>query len=191
MANLIITIISIALVAVAALMGAYYGGAAFMEGSAKAGASRMINEARQIEGALHLWRLDNGNSIDLPDSNLNFLVSQGYMTRLSTYAPPLVDWSSTLLCGKKDVYDTGFQDGAADCTGAAVATSPSRYLYLLIEGDPGGANPPEVCKQIVRIAYGSSATPTNSGIPDANRKIDCMRMYSGAATQWTFTYQLF
>lgn len=59
MANLIITIISIALVAVAALMGAYYGGAAFLQGQAKARANAWLNQAQQIVAADNVWTLNN------------------------------------------------------------------------------------------------------------------------------------
>lgn len=55
MANLIITIISIALVAVAALMGAYYGGTAFLEAQSKANANTILNQGRQINAAIRTW----------------------------------------------------------------------------------------------------------------------------------------
>jgi RsiW-degrading membrane proteinase PrsW (M82 family) len=42
MANLIITIISIGLVAIAAIMGAYYGGAAFMNAQVKPTQTRWL-----------------------------------------------------------------------------------------------------------------------------------------------------
>jgi hypothetical protein len=54
MANLIITIIAIALVAVAALMGAYYGGTAFNQGQDRARASALMNQAAQIQAAVQL-----------------------------------------------------------------------------------------------------------------------------------------
>ncbi len=52
MANLIITIVSIALVAVAALMAAWYGGEAFAKGQIKASAATLLTQAEQIIGAL-------------------------------------------------------------------------------------------------------------------------------------------
>ncbi|HCM83379.1 MAG TPA: hypothetical protein PKW15_02425 [Alphaproteobacteria bacterium] len=62
MANLIITIISIALVAVAALMGAYYGGEAFIKSQTKAKISQVISAYSQVAAAWHLHALNNSGS---------------------------------------------------------------------------------------------------------------------------------
>ena len=58
MFSLIITIISIALVAALALATLYYGGNAFNKGSAEANASKIINEGQQVNGAVQLARAD-------------------------------------------------------------------------------------------------------------------------------------
>lgn len=58
MFSLIITIISIALVAALALATLYYGGAAFNKGSAGAQAARLINEGQQINGAVQVLKAD-------------------------------------------------------------------------------------------------------------------------------------
>ncbi len=55
MANLIITVIAIVLVAVASLMGAYYGGQAFLSGGDAARATALVNQASQIAGAYDLY----------------------------------------------------------------------------------------------------------------------------------------
>lgn len=62
MFSLIITIISIALVAALAVASVYYGGAAFSQGSAKASASTLVNAAQQIAGANTLYANDNGGT---------------------------------------------------------------------------------------------------------------------------------
>lgn len=59
MFSLIITIISIALVAALALATLYFGGDAFNQGSAKAAAATIVNQASQISGANTLNFLDN------------------------------------------------------------------------------------------------------------------------------------
>jgi hypothetical protein len=59
MFSLIITIISIALVAALALATLYFGGDAFNQGSAKAAAATVVNQASQISGANTLHFLDN------------------------------------------------------------------------------------------------------------------------------------
>lgn len=58
MFSLIITIISIALVAALALATIYYGGNAFNKGSAEAKASQLINEGQQINGAVAMYKAD-------------------------------------------------------------------------------------------------------------------------------------
>ena len=66
MSNLIITIIAIALVAIAALMGAYYGGAAFLQGNIKAKANAIIEQANQIAGAWRAYTVDHNGDNALP-----------------------------------------------------------------------------------------------------------------------------
>jgi len=51
MSNLIVSVISIALIAVTVLLGTYYGGTMFREYHAHALSSQLINESRQIVGA--------------------------------------------------------------------------------------------------------------------------------------------
>ena len=58
MFSLIITIISIALVAALALATLYYGGTAFNKGSTGATAARLINEGQQINGAVQILKAD-------------------------------------------------------------------------------------------------------------------------------------
>ncbi|HCM83720.1 MAG TPA: hypothetical protein PKW15_04380 [Alphaproteobacteria bacterium] len=66
MANLIITIISVALVAVAAIMGSWYGGQAFQSGQAKARATKIVSDQNQLAAAWHLYALNNGMSYRMP-----------------------------------------------------------------------------------------------------------------------------
>jgi hypothetical protein len=62
MFSLIITIISIALVAALAVATIYYGGSAFTQGTAKANASAYVAAGQQINGALALYANDNGGA---------------------------------------------------------------------------------------------------------------------------------
>lgn len=81
MFSLIITIISIALVAALALATLYYGGDAFNRGSAGATASRLINEGQQINGAVTLANADaaaGGTAV----TDLAGLVTAGYLSQL-------------------------------------------------------------------------------------------------------------
>lgn len=63
MANLIITVISIALVAVAALMGAYYGGTAFMDGQTKAYVNTALSDIEQAAGAANMYFLNERDGV--------------------------------------------------------------------------------------------------------------------------------
>ena len=65
MFSLIITIISIALVAALALATLYFGGDAFNQGSAKAAAATVVNQAQQISGANTLHYLDSQSYGDM------------------------------------------------------------------------------------------------------------------------------
>ncbi len=58
MFSLIITIISIALVAALALATIYYGGSAFNRGSDGAKAAQLINEGQQLNGAVAIAKAD-------------------------------------------------------------------------------------------------------------------------------------
>lgn len=60
MFSLIITIISIALVAALAVATIYYGGDAFNQGTTKAKASTIVNHAQQIAGANTLYKSNTG-----------------------------------------------------------------------------------------------------------------------------------
>ena len=96
MANLIITVISIALVAVAALMGAYYGGSAFMEGQTKAHANLIISQSEQIASALNMWMAENGISTSalVINSTPTFLVPKYLSTAPTEFSSLLGSYAS-------------------------------------------------------------------------------------------------
>lgn len=60
MFSLIVTIISIALVAALALATVYYGGSAFNKGTDSASATKIIQEGVQVTGALEMFKADTG-----------------------------------------------------------------------------------------------------------------------------------
>lgn len=76
MFSLIITIISIALVAVLALASIYYGGAAVGQGSDSARASQLINEGQQLQG-LAAMSTAQGNTVTAVDD----LVDTGHLSQ--------------------------------------------------------------------------------------------------------------
>jgi len=75
MFSLVITIISIALVAALALATLYFGGAAFNKGRADAEASKIINQGQQLLGASELFYASHGR---WPD-NVPEMISLGYL----------------------------------------------------------------------------------------------------------------
>ena len=75
MFSLIITIISIALVAALAVATIYYGGDAFNQGTTKAKASTIVNQAQQVAGANTLFKSNTGSFA----GTVSDLVSQAYL----------------------------------------------------------------------------------------------------------------
>jgi hypothetical protein len=59
MFNLIVAVISIALIAAMAAASIFYGGEAFSNSTAKAQASTLVNNGQQISGAQQLYMIDN------------------------------------------------------------------------------------------------------------------------------------
>jgi hypothetical protein len=150
MANLIITVISIALVAVAALMGAYYGGSAFMDGQKKAEANKMINVMQQTEGAYNLCiaQEPNGQSPDGPcqlsDSGNGTLESKKYLS-----SDPIAQLGYSNYEHNYGPTDTGPEGWGPG-------------FYISLDGDTSDhkqKNNVELCRKIAQIAGGNNAVP--------------------------------
>ncbi len=67
---LIITVISIALVAALAIASIYYGGTAFSQGTAQAQGSTIVNQAQQIGAGVTLYENDLGGTAPAAVSDL-------------------------------------------------------------------------------------------------------------------------
>lgn len=88
MFSLIITIISVALVAALALATLYYGGEFVTDGQARAALTKIMQEGNQVVGALELYKADNGGfPSGTSDEIKTQLVSQNYLTQI-----PSGDW---------------------------------------------------------------------------------------------------
>jgi len=87
MFSLIITIISVALVAALALATLYYGGDAFNQGRAKANAARVANQGQQLVAAADLFRANRGR---YPDS-IAELVSTDYLKSVPMAKRPIAE----------------------------------------------------------------------------------------------------
>lgn len=88
MFSLIITIVTIALVAALAVTAIYYGGEAFGEGSDKAMAATVINQGEMILAAADMHRAKEAGS--MPDDIQNDLVPK-YLIRMPTLTSSYFD----------------------------------------------------------------------------------------------------
>jgi predicted PurR-regulated permease PerM len=93
MFSLIITIISIALVAAIAVATLYYGGSQFSQGTAKANADQLISAAQQIAGANTLYANNFGGNYDTTVSDLQ---TQGYLNAIPTVSTSVSTGAFTL-----------------------------------------------------------------------------------------------
>lgn len=84
MFSLIISIIAIALAAVLLLTSAFYGGDALTQGTSKAEAAALANEAQQISAGYQLFKVETRG--DVP-ADVAELVDAGYLRQA-----PATDW---------------------------------------------------------------------------------------------------
>ncbi len=163
MSNLIITVISIALVAVAALVATYYGGTAFSMASYKSKANTVLEQGKQLAAAWQLWSLDNGNVKSLVDTDWTTASGGGtsddlvpkYTTQLPT--PPLV--LST----------------AGDGWHPATATTPAAVTVKTVEFNATWTDESnKTCIALLAIAQPSVSTiPLVTAAPNFTGPADC------------------
>ncbi len=101
MFSLIITIISIALVAALALATLYYGGDAFNRGSAGAAAARLINEGQQVNGAVAIYKADLAASSTTAVTDLAGLTTS--TPKYLSQVPGSFAGATTIASGKVEV----------------------------------------------------------------------------------------
>lgn len=178
MANLIITIISIALVAIAALMGAYYGGTAFSSGQAKSLASTLVGQGEQIAAA---WNVETSNNNGTRDIAAVSALTTGTTTYLSSTPIPPQQAVGTSV--------TSWTIGKLSDTTAAVTTAfDGAYITLTT-----GQTAVDICNQVAIMVAGAGNYPTRytsaTGAfntlytASSTRKFDCV--FSGGANSTT------
>lgn len=138
MFSLIITIISIALVAALALATIYYGGNAFNRGADSALASKLMTQAQQILAADRLYRADNPG--EMP-SSMEELVSKGYLKSI-----PVAQSSS----GSFNAFAN------AGTTWSMISTTGGR-AYAVTTSDLTESS----CKEINKVSFGDSGILKN------------------------------
>jgi hypothetical protein len=90
MFNLVVAVISIALIAVMAVAGLWYGGSTFTAQTQKTEYATMANAASQIKGAMEIYRAkngmyptgvaDEGAGITVTDDMLSSLAAESYLS---------------------------------------------------------------------------------------------------------------
>ncbi|HCM83815.1 MAG TPA: hypothetical protein PKW15_08280 [Alphaproteobacteria bacterium] len=199
MANLIITIISIALVAVAALMGAYYGGQAFLQGQAKARANRVIAQGEQIVAAWSVYAANNGGNyfISTPWASLvpNYLSSEPVLDfAVASSAPLAVVLDGWGIANHATLDDVTFNNGATVTTTDWGNWGPYNSAIIGFENE-------EICEEIAKIARGPSAAPIAVGGGDPygfgsaifntmTGKFDCFS-YASTPPYYVFLYRAY
>jgi type II secretory pathway pseudopilin PulG len=138
MFNLIVAVISIALIAAMALASIFYGGDGFSKSTARAEAATLIGQAQQIAGAAALFRIDNSGSNvastqpscdsgTSSDCAINRLSAGGYLQAIPS-APSGVHYQDEFFTASWAVADDGSaafliltaQEGVADSVCAEV-----------------------------------------------------------------------
>jgi hypothetical protein len=168
MFNLIVAVISIALIAAMAAASIFYGGEAFSNSTAKAQASTLVNNGQQISGAQQLYMIDNsGNRED----TIGDFVSGGYLQALPT--PPASAVDAGDLWALNAAGDLGFID-LNDTNAPAVCEAIA---------EQGGAN------DIGGGGLTAAATPTAAELSavDANVQFGCLDTAGGDVV---FVYKL-
>lgn len=144
MFSLIITIISIALVAALAVATIYFGGDAFNQGSARAAAATLVNQASQISGANTLYFLDeqtyaavaDGDSVDLAPDYLASVPSPGnaasgaWTVAGGTDASVTIDGVTPAVCDQVNIQ--------AGLTGEVTDATVAQFKCVVAEGDTDG-----------------------------------------------------
>ena len=185
MSNLIITIISIALITVLAIAGIYYGGAAYQNAQAKGIAVAIANQMNQINSAALQWQTDHATgflgALSGTVTGMGTVLVPSYMQ--SMIPPDPAEWGGQNSASK--LFNYGFwQIGGSDNWGTVTAGSNATYGYFiwLFGNQPTSTTTIQTCKQIAIMARGANALPLNypSGswrviyVAGMNPALDCI-----------------
>ncbi len=200
MANLIITIISIILIAITVLFGIYYGGDVLSNNQARTAAVRLQEEAQQLQASALLYMSDTGHDFVrdiwysgtalLPDNGVALqqqLIPQ-YLSQPFTPLPILDDpgkeYSNTYWNVNQDTISFAATQSTAPYfliryyVGGITVTIPSDMKYIT-----------NVCKAAVKIAHGDETkfiqrddglynSQPISQVPGINANFDCLVQYT-------------
>jgi hypothetical protein len=155
MANLIITVIAIALVAVASLMGAYYGGSAFLNNQSAAQASTAMNQGQQLAGAWQAYLGDNLNTV--PSDVYGTATAAGLSTGPAGTPQYIAQWPQ-IPQGAGEAAESNW--GIISNSGHYYAVAPVAKSSTSATPDTNASS----CARINKTATGtSSLTPPSAG----------------------------
>jgi|GEM_PF-3972330 len=186
MANLIITIISIALVAVLAIAGIYYGGSAFGESQSTAIANGLNQEAAQISAAINLYMSTTGQDFatqvvntgsaypggGYSEAQVATLLSPNYLSTfpsINNVASSVSYWSGGGSSTTFGWYATSCSSlGSAPTSGSVCFHTP--YWVGQIYSTTLGW---KVCQKLGMIRRNTTAALDVSTAPSAGPAVDC------------------
>ena len=179
MANLIITVIAIALVAVASLMGAYYGGSAFLNNQSAANASTVLNQGQQLAGA---WQAYLGDNLNTPPTTAAALITANYLAQIPT-APAAAGSvnAAPIFIGFANTHYYAYADVGHPST-STPATDPNASACLRIVKTATGSN----TQSIQSLAPGAIASTTGTS-GSGNATFGCGKISSAPTAPTGFT----
>ena len=197
MANLIITIISIALVAVATIVGAYYGGIAFQNYQMKAQALAVGNKMSQVAAAIKLWEADTGQNFvntyyttappyyaTVPRTALNNLIPKYFQNDDFNTHPivptPSYDDSDVNHAGDAQL---GWQLLSASNPYSATPNDAPNFLAIAIGTNnlstSDATNVTRLCRAVIDMARGSGSHAMSWSTRSQGGQFDCEVDFSG------------
>lgn len=101
MFQLIVAVISVALIAILTIAALWFGGVAFSDSSEKASFAEYFNHGAQIEGALKMYQVNNNNTVPAGDSTaiLSTLKTENYLKSI-----PAGDWEVATSGAQATIY---------------------------------------------------------------------------------------
>ncbi|MCE6959707.1 hypothetical protein LAZ40_11820 [Cereibacter sphaeroides] len=163
MFNLIVAVISIALVAALAAASIYYGGTAFSSSTADAAAATLVNNGQQLSGAQQLWMIDNSGNRNV-DADLSDLTTGAYLAAMPT--PP----------------SSASGTWALDADAATPGTIASITLGA-------GTSNTEICEAVVDQGGGTAVFADIAALEASDAQFGCVTNAT-TATDVDFAYKL-
>ena len=147
MFQLIVAVISIALIAALAIASIFYGGDAFTKSSEKANVTTLVNQAQQIAGAAALYKTENGVAI-----------AAGVVNESSPLVPEFLaqapQGNKVAPNNWEIVVDTA-------------ATPNVTYVYIPFDTSVDEAGKTSLCAEVAKQGAGHCATATGAEATDA------------------------